>query len=263
MSEKVALNNSDLEKSISLLLEISVILMQSGGNTKRVISCVNRFADALGLKSHALISHKSIIMTITDVKTKNHYTEVTQIPSYQVNFYKLSEVSRASWDAIDFAWNFDQIKNRIDQISQKKTYNKSLVWFSVSLAGASFARLFGGDYISMLVSFVATLIGLFILHKSNKYIDSRYVRTSLASFIASTVAGFGVMQHWGDKPEIALATSVLFLIPGVPLINSFNDLYNNHILNGTVRFISGIMVVLSIGLGLISAMVLLNINVLN
>jgi uncharacterized membrane protein YjjP (DUF1212 family) len=237
--------------------------MQSGGNTKRVISCVNRFADALDLKSHALISHKSIIMTITDLETKTHYTEVTQIPSYQNNFFKLSEVSSASWDAVDFYWNFEQIKNKIEQIKQKKTYNKSLVWFSVSLAGASFARLFGGDYMNMLVSFIATLAGLFVLHQSNKFIDNRYVRTYLASFTASTLAGVSVLQNWGNKPEIAMATAVLFLIPGVPLINSFNDLYNNHILNGTVRFISGIMIVLSIGLGMISAMVLLNINVLN
>jgi len=263
MSKKIALNKSDLEKSISLLLEISVILMRSGGNTKRVISCVNRFANALELKSHALISHKSIIMTITDIKTKAHYTEVTQIPSYQNNFLKLSEVSRASWDAIDYDWDYEQIKDKIEQINQKKTYPKSLVWFSISLAGASFARLFGGDYIGMLVSFIATLTGLFTLHYSNYFTDNRYVRTYLAAFIASLLSGVSVLQNWGETPEIAMATSVLFLIPGVPLINSFNDLYNNHILNGTVRFISGIMLVLSIGLGLISAMTLLNINVLN
>ena len=261
--KKTKLINQDLEKNIALLLEISVILMQSGGNTKRVISCVNRFASALGLKSHALISHKSIIMTVTDLKTKTHYTEVTQIPSYKINFLRLSEISRASWDAVDYAWQYNQIQNIINTIKQKNTYPKQLVWLSVSMAGAAFAKLFGGDYINMIVAFLATLIGLFVLHLTNNYINNRYVKTYLVSFVAATVAGFSIIQSWGDKPEIALATSVLFLIPGVPLINSFNDLYNNHILNGMVRFISGIMVVLSIGLGLISAMTLLNINVLN
>ena len=253
----------ELEKNISLLLEISVMLMQSGGNTKRVISCVNRFAAAMELKSHALISHKSIIMTLTDLKTGKHYTEVTQIPSYHINFLQLSEISRASWKAVDHNWNYEKIKQRIETIKQQKSYPKLLVWFSVSMAGAAFARLFGGDYTNMLVSFVATFFGLLALHYSIYFIENRYIRTYLASFIASVIAGFSIVQEWGEKPEIALATAVLFLVPGVQLINSFNDLYNNHILNGTVRFISGIMIVLSIGLGMISAMVLLHINVLN
>ena len=70
----------------------------------------------------------------------------------------------------------------------------------------------------------------------------------------------GILFQFGSQPQITLATSVLFLVPGVPLINSFNDFYNNHILNGMVRFVSGFMIVLAIGLGLITVMLLFNIN---
>jgi len=211
------------------------------------------------LKSYALISHKSIIITIKTLgKPQESYTNVRQIPAYKINFYIVSEISRLSWIALEERWNCHQIQGQINQIKNKKQYPFWLTAIFVSLAGASFAKLFGGDYQSMIIAFAATFTGMFVLYFAIKNHLNPYLRTYLASLSASIIASLGILFEWGDKPHIALATSILFLVPGVPLINSFNDLYNNHILNGSVRFISGLMTVLFIGLGLITAMVLFN-----
>jgi uncharacterized membrane protein YjjP (DUF1212 family) len=53
-----------------------------------------------------------------------------------------------------------------------------------------------------------------------------------------------------DTAEVALATSVLFLIPGVPLINGFIDIVEGHILNGFSRLTEGALLVLCIAVGL-------------
>lgn len=249
----------NLEKSFALISEIAVLLMQSGANTKRVIDNLNRFARALNLKSYALISHKSIIITLKDRLDMRHtYTNVIQIPSYRMNFYIVSEISRLSWVVSEEQWDGDVIQKEIDRIKNTPQYSFGLTALVVSLAGASFAKLFGGDYESMLIAFVATLAGMFTVKLALSLKLNPYLQTYLAALTASVIASLGILLHLGDKPNIALATSVLFLVPGVPLVNSFNDLYNNHILNGSVRFISGFMTVLFIGLGLITAMVLFN-----
>ncbi len=253
---------TNIEESINLLLEISSLLMSSGANTKRVIDSLNRFAQALHFKSHALISHKSIIMTLIDIRTKESYTVVTQIPKYTVDLTIVSDISRASWKAIDSKWNYQKINQKITAIKNKKKYPLWIELVMVSLAGAGFAKLFGGDYLNMSLAFLATFIGLFVSKKLHNFAVNVYVRVFIASLTASGIAAIGVIFFIGSKPEIALATSVLFLVPGVPLINSFNDLYNNHILNGLVRFVNGFLVVLSIGLGLISIMLLFNITTL-
>jgi uncharacterized membrane protein YjjP (DUF1212 family) len=49
---------------------------------------------------------------------------------------------------------------------------------------------------------------------------------------------------------VALDTSVLFLIPGVPLINGFIDIVEGHILNGFSRLTEGALLVLCIAVGL-------------
>ena len=251
--------HQDLKKAFLLISEIAVLLMQSGANTKRVIDNINRFAVTLGLKSFALISHKSIIITLKTLdQPQQSYTNVTQIPSYNINFNTIAEVSRLSWIVYEEQWKCMDIQKEIDRIKNQKLYSFTLVSLFVSLAGASFAKLFGGDYRSMLISFVATLMGMFVARQAQKHLLNPYLKTYLAALTASLIASYGIYLHFGDKPHIALATSVLFLVPGVPLINSFNDLYNNHILNGSVRFIGGFMTVLFIGLGLITAMILFN-----
>ena len=50
--------------------------------------------------------------------------------------------------------------------------------------------------------------------------------------------------------EVALATSVLFLIPGVPLINGVIDIVEGHVLNGIARLASALMLIICIAIGL-------------
>jgi uncharacterized membrane protein YjjP (DUF1212 family) len=257
----VSVKYQDLEKSFMLISEIAVLLMQSGANTKRVIDVMNRFAKSLDLKFYALISHKSMIITLKTLdKPEQSYTNVRQIPSHAINFYILSEISHLSWTVLEEDWSFDQIRARINDIKSHSTYPYILIAFAVSLAGAGFAKLFGGDYYSMLISFLATFTGMFVAKLSQTYQLNPYLKTYLAAFSASLVASCAVLMNFGTTPHIALATSVLFLVPGVALINYFNDLYNNHILNGSVRLISGFTTVLFIGLSMLTAMFLCRIN---
>lgn len=249
-----------IEQSLNLLLDICSLMMSSGADTKRVINSVNRFAEALDFKAHELISHKSIIMTLIDKRKNETYTVVTQIPKYHINFTMVSEISKLSWIVVDKKWVYSDIFNEFDTIKKAKRYPLYLELLTVSAAGAGFASLFGGDYINIFITFFATLFGFSVSKIAAYYNINAYARTYLAATSASLIASIGLLLQIVEEPQISLATSVLFLIPGVPLVNSFIDLFNNHILNGIVRFISGFLSVLAIGLGVITAMLIYNIN---
>ena len=94
---------------------------------------------------------------------------------------------------------------------------------------AGFCNIFGGDYTNMAVAMASTFIGLFVLQEAHKKNFNIYFRVVLASFIASVFAAFGVLFELGKSPDIALATSILFLVPGVPMINSFTDFFHSWI----------------------------------
>lgn len=71
-----------------------------------------------------------------------------------------------------------------------------------------------------------------------------------------------VLLDWGTTPEIAMATSVLYLVPGVPLINGIIDIIEGHVLAGVSRLINALLLIVCLSLGLLCAMLLIGGDVL-
>ncbi len=245
-----------LKKKTNLLLDIAIALMVSGANTNRANTSINRFALVLGCRAFSMISHKTIVMTLTDNHTGETFTKVQNMPSYAINFTTISCISKASWKALGESWSIEKIENEFKKIRAEKKYSRIQVLLAVSLAGAGFCNIFGGDYTNMLVAMLSTFTGLFVLQEAHKKDFNMYFRVLLASFVASSVASLGIVYDIGESPQIALATSILFLVPGVPLINSFTDLLDNNLLNGQVRFTSGLMIVMAMAIGLFGALLI-------
>jgi uncharacterized membrane protein YjjP (DUF1212 family) len=254
------MDSKELLKATDLLLEISSLLMVSGANTIRVNLTIDRFADCLNLKSSSFISHKSIVMTLYKEDSNESCTRVKNIPNQAIDFNIISAISKVSWDTLNHNWTIEQIADEIHKINKKKRYPKLFVLVAVSLAGAGFCNIFKGDHLNMLVAFMSTFIGLLVFQLMHRKKFNVYIRIFLASFIASLIAGFGVKYNIGAHPQSALATSILFLVPGVALINSYTDLLDNHIINGLVRFTTGLMTVLAIALGLFITMLIFQLN---
>ncbi|MBJ2174918.1 threonine/serine exporter family protein [Aureibaculum sp. A20] len=245
-----------LKQVADLLLEISSLLMVSGANTNRVDLNIDRFASVLNCESFSLISQKTIILTVVDIKTGENYTKVKNLPSHKIDFTILSLISKASWNAIEEGWSLSNIRDEINRLKNQKRYPRIVVLIAVSFAGAGFCKIFGGDYLNLLIAFVSTFCGLLILQETHKKLFNVYINVFLASLTASTIASLGVYFNLGTQPEAALATSILFLVPGVALINSFSDLLDKNVLNGMVRFANGVMTVLAMALGLFIAMLI-------
>lgn len=253
-------SSKELIKATNLLLDISSLLMVSGANTIRVNLSINRFAAGLNFKTSCFISHKSIIMTLYKEDSTLSCTRVKNIPPHAINFSIISAISKASWSAVTENWTLEQISNEIEKLRNQKRYPKIIVLIAVSLAGAGFCNIFKGDYLNMLVAFISTFIGLLIFQLTHKEKYNVYIRIFLGSLVASFCAGIGVIYNIGEHPQTALATSILYLVPGVALINSFTDLLDNNIINGMVRFTTGLMTVLAIALGLFITMLIFQLN---
>ena len=78
--------------------------------------------------------------------------------------------------------------------------------------------------------------------------------------VLSVIGAAGYVFHWGDTPEIALATSVLYLIPGIPYINSVSDLLDGHYISSFGRFMNALVLTACLSAGLCGGLLLMNIN---
>ena len=236
-----------------MLLDVGTLLMSCGASTGRVRITVTRIAEALGYEAELLITSRSLILTVSEAETKNYSSSVRRTPPHGVNFKVVSGISRMSWKVVEDKLTLDQINKEIDRLVLLPHYPRLIVLSTVALAGASFCRLTGGEGWELLVAFAATFLGLYVRQEAVKERFNPYLATVFASFAASMISGLSVKLGIGDTPEHALATSVLFLIPGVPLINSLTDMIDGNTLNGIVRGVTGLIMAFAIALGLMIA----------
>lgn len=248
--------NQELGKIADVLLETGALLMGAGANTGRIRVTVTRIAHSLGYQVELLITHRALMVSVIDDDGEAFTSKLKRTPPHGVNFKVLSGISRMSWRVQDEDWELDRINEELDRLKALPHYPRWVVLLLVSLAGASFCRLFGGGGIEMLVAFIATFSGLFVRQEAVKKNFNLFICVLMAAAVASLIAGAAVKLGIGKAPELAFATSVLFLVPGVPLINSFTDLIDGNVSTGIVRGVNGFMIAFCIALGLMMAMAL-------
>ena len=127
-------------------------------------------------------------------------------------------------------------------------------------ACASLCVLVGGDWTNAAAAFVATVCGLLVRQEVLKRRFNPMISFILASLVTTLIAGTAVVGHIGGSPEKALATSVLYLVPGVPLINCVIDLIEGHIPTAIARGVFGGFILLCIAVGMSAGIVILGIS---
>lgn len=248
----------DAQSVGNILLEIGSLLMSSGASTNRTRITMERTARGLGYGIELLITQRALMLTIIEKDQQHFFSRMKRISPHGVNFRIVSGISHLSWNVMEENWTVEQISEELQRLKALPHYPRLVVLALVGLAGASFCRIFGGGYIEMTVAFLATVAGLFIRQEAMRMKFNPYLCVFFAAFTASLIAGLAEHFHIGADPDKAFATSVLFLVPGVPLINSVTDLMDGNIQNGIVRAINGLMIAFSIAMGLFAVRMILN-----
>lgn len=253
----------DIQKLLNFLLEYSTTLMGVGVQTARVVHNTRRLAEAYGYEVDMTLFQKSIIMTLTDKEDKLHpKTSVDKIKSLPINFELISTLSALSWFAFDNRPSLEEVQRKFRELVAKPRMSRWVVLLLVACANASFCRLFSGDVMAVGMVFLATLAGFFVRQEMMaRHMNHLFVFVTSA-FVASMIGGAAVHFHLGNTPEIALASSVLYLVPGVPMINSIIDLLDGHVLAGVSRFINASLLIICIAIGLSITLLLLGVNTL-
>jgi uncharacterized membrane protein YjjP (DUF1212 family) len=251
-------NTEDLTETGRVLLEIGSLLMSSGASTGRIRVNIQRISESLGYKSELLITHRALMISVADGEASELFSSLKRTSPHGVNFKLVSGISRMSWKIKEEKWNIGQIATDLERIKSLPHYPRIIILSMVALAGASFCRLFGGGLPEMAIAFLATFIGLFVRQESHKRNFNIYLCVLFSAFTASVIAGASVYYGIGSSAEEAFATSVLFLIPGVPLINAFTDMIDGNISTGMARFVHGLIIAFAIALGMLLSMLIFN-----
>ena len=240
--------NESLLPVAKFIAEYSAHMMGCGVHTSRVVRSSKRIGEAYGADVKISIFKKNIILTISDNDTKETYSEVIDIPALPISFEKNAKLSALSWETYDKHLSLEELKDKYEEIIASPHIDPLFVLILVGFANASFCRLFGGDITSMGIVFSATITGFFLKQQMQIRKFNHYIIFVVSAFIASLCASTALI--FDTTSDIALATSVLFLIPGVPLINGVIDIVEGYILTGFARLVNALMLIICIAIGL-------------
>ena len=241
-----------------LLLDIGIALLTAGASSRRVRITMARIAEAYGYELHFDIGPKSISSTLHGSNAQEVFNGTRSTAALGVNFKIISGISRLSWTIAEKKLSLIEIRNELNRLLNLPRYPELVVLLVVGLAGAAFCYVFGGDAIEMLITFGATFCGLFVKQYLARKSFNPYFCTFLSALVAALFTGTFYKAGTDLQLEHAFATSVLFLIPGVPMINSFTDLIEGEILNGIERGFNVLIHALAIAFALSAVMVVYN-----
>lgn len=236
-------------------------LLGCGATCIRIEKNVRRMAEAWGVSSELVILPAHIQLVACDTAGRQSHN-IEPVRHTAISFNINTCLSKLSWAVADEHISLAEAQSRLESIVRMPPSGKWTVWLLASLANASFCRLFGGDGIAMLLVLLATMAGYRL--KQVMLEDKLDVRVTFlcSAFFSSVIGSAGYVFGWSSTPDIALGTSVLYLIPGIPYINAASDMLDGHYICSFSRFMNAVVLTACLSLGLCVGLALMNINLI-
>lgn len=247
-------------EAADFIADYSSYLYGCGATCIRIEKNATRMVQAFGLESDITIMPSHIHVSVWKNSPADAIMTTRRIQKCGISFDINSQLSRLSWEVADGKTDYRKATELFHNIIKRRPTNKWEVLILTSFANAAFCRLFGGDAMAMLIVFLSTLAGYRI--KQVMLEDKRDIRLVFlcSAFFSAAVSAGGHIFGWGDTPEIALGTSVLYLIPGVPYISAVSDMIDRHYLCAFSRFVDASILTACLSLGLCAGMFILGLE---
>lgn len=235
----------------NILLTAGSALIKAGAGSSRVVLNLRRIASAYGFEANVDLTTRNISISLFTENSPNAFSGNKSLPELPgVNFKVIDAISDLSWAVSDGGMSLEELKGKLRDAMGLSHYPRYILLLLTSLAGAAFCFTFGGNSVEMFFAFLATFAGLFLKQEMIKKKFNTYLVTYSSSVLAALVVGIAWISGVESKLDHAFATSILFLIPGVPLINSVIDLMDGYIINGIDRGVNALIHAFAIASGL-------------
>lgn len=240
--------DKEANETLEVLAEIVVLLHSSGTHNARITRNIERIAKGLEYNVELVLMFNGIVISIYKDNSEKKYTLSKSIKLKGINFETVSEISILSWEVLENKIGLATIKSTLKDIKHRIVYQTKTIYSAISLATVALCLLFNGDGLQALIAFISTLTGFGLL----RFFRSKSYNTYFSVFLV-TIVSVSIIHVLGAlfniKVEEALAVSVLYLVPGVFLINSFIDYLESFIEAGSSKLIYSLLIISAIASG--------------
>ncbi len=223
---------------VDLYLDLGRTLYDSGASVQRISDSVRYVAHALGDDDvHAFVGYEAIEVGRGDGNRTQIRMHAFRDP-VRVNATVLQGVSRMLAMGLS-GDTLETVSNKLQEIKdQPPLFPAWVTVLAVGAACAAFAWLNNADFVSLWVVLIAASIGFAAKFSISPRAGNLYLTVLLSALVASVSALILLPFSRTATAEIALISSLLFLVPGTILINGGLDIVRDHTGCGIARLTS-------------------------
>ncbi len=245
--------SADLDRALVVLLRFGAAMMHSGDTAFRVRDAMRRLAQALGVE-RLEVELSTGSLTATAWIAGAAATLAREIGPPGVDASRIAALEALSLRAapgLDVA----TLEAELDRIEKAPPLHGLLpVALSMAVASTAFSYLNGGDLLATGAAAVSGGIGQAARTLLSRRGFNQFAMTALCAVLASglyclIVIGFGV-RTFAFVHAIGFISSVLFLVPGFPLVAGLLDVTQHQTTAGITRLFYGVLLTLSAACGM-------------
>jgi uncharacterized membrane protein YjjP (DUF1212 family) len=245
---------SPADDAVEALLQFGVAMLRAGNTAARTHDWIGVISRKLAFQSVAVSqSLDSIIVTVR--RSGDWITAMREVGPPAVNVLRIGRLEELA-NTMGPGSAPHEILEKVAKIeSEPATYSAWLIVVAVGAASCGFAFISGAAAFELIAAGVSGAIGQWFRMWLSR---NRYNQFGVAALTALTASGVYVLlaallQNAGfaiaNFPAGFMA-SVLFLVPGFPLVAGLFDLLQYKTVAGVSRLAYGTMILLAVALGL-------------
>jgi uncharacterized membrane protein YjjP (DUF1212 family) len=248
---------------MDVLLAFGALMMRAGNTATRTREWIGVTARTMGFEAISIsLSLDSITASVR--RSGECVTAVREIGPPGINVWRIAELEQLAKAPVSTP---SEIAQRLEDIElAKPLYSSAQIAAAVGVASAAFAFLNGAAAPEMIAAAIGAGIGQGFRTWLSRHHINQYGAAALSAIAASGIyvlaaalarrAGIGFLHY----PSGFIA-SVLFLIPGFPLIAALFDLLRHQTVAAISRFAYGVMILLAVALGLSIIIAVANVDI--
>lgn len=242
-----------------LSIQCAIFLLQHGAESALVEELATRLGKALGMDSIELsISANAIVLS--SIKNNHCITTTRKNNDHGINMHMVTEVQHIVIMAEHKLLDHKDVLKRFSHLKPLR-YPRWLMVLIVGFSCASFCKLNSGGWDAALVTFIASSVAMYFrLLLTSRRLHPQ-ITFAITAFIATSVSGLLIGKGiFTQASTIAIASSVLLLVPGFPLINAVADMFKGHVNTGLARWAMASLLTLATCIGIVTALSLWGLN---
>lgn len=235
-----------------LIAQAGQMLLAHGAESTLVGDLMRRFGRASGM-DEVEISLSSSSLVVTTLYQQHCITTTRSCPDRGINMRAVTQIQRICIMLERGVIDYEMAQRKLNAISPER-YNRWLVVGMIGLSCAAFSRLAGGDWTVFMMTFFASSGGMIVRQEIGHRHFNPLMNFAVTAFVTTVISAQAVIYELGNAPSIVMASSVLMLVPGFPLINAVADMLKGYTNMGIARFVMASLLTLATCLGIVAAM---------